>query len=51
MLPAGAAALVADGHVGFTGGRQGAGIGCCGWSRGDSELAVLVVAPVGHVVK
>ena len=32
-------------------GRQGAGIGCnCGWSRGEQELAVLIVAPVGHVV-
>ena len=48
VLPAGAAALGADGHVG----SQGAGIGCnCGWSRGEPELAVLVVAMVDHVVK
>ena len=50
-MPAGAAALVADGHVRVTG-SQSAGIDCnCGCAREEPELAVLAVAPVGRVVK
>ena len=52
ILLAGAAALVADGHAGVTWGARALCIDCnCGWSRGEPEHSVLVVAPVGHMVK